>query len=140
MNDQSQQPKQDPREPEDPILPGLGIVAGILIGVVLWGFVDDRLTLGPAGLWVAQGCLFAVCVLIASVVDGLIRPRDWSWRYRIRKTVFLAVAIMIAWGIAAIGHVIAGKTAAAIGWLIAFVIVGVVEWILRKRRWARTQP
>ena len=115
-----QQPKQDHRYPEDAILPGIGIVAGILIGVVLWEFVEDWLTLGPVGLWVAQGSLFAVCVLIASMVDGLIRPRDWPWRYRIRKTVFLAVAIMIAWGTAAIGHAIAGKTAAAIGWLVAF--------------------
>lgn len=39
MNDHSQQPQQVPREPEDPILPGLGIVAGILIGVVLSQYV-----------------------------------------------------------------------------------------------------
>ena len=137
MNDQSQQPKQDPRDPEDAILSGLGIVAGILIGVVLWGFVEDWLTFSPVGPWVAQGSLFAGCVLIGSVVDGLIRPRDWPWRYRIRKTIFLAVAVMILWGIAAIGHAIAGKTAAAIGWLVAFIIVGVVEWTLRRCRRAR---
>lgn len=136
MSDQSPTPKQDPCDPGEVILPGLGIVAGILIGVVLWAFVEDWLTLGPVGLWVAQGSLFAVCVLIASMVDGLIRPRDWPWRYRIRKTVFLAVAIMILWGIAAIGHAIAGKTAAAIGWLVAFIILGAVEWILRRCRWA----
>jgi len=105
------------------------------LGVVLWAFVEDWLILGPVGLWIAQGCLFAACVLIASMVDGLIRPRDWPWRHRIRKTVFLAVAIMIVGGIAAVGHAIAGKTAAAIGWLVAFVIVGGVEWILKKRRW-----
>ena len=137
MNDPSQQPKQEPHDPEDAILPGLGIVAGFLIGVVLWAFVEDWLTLGPVGLWVAQGSLFAACVLIASMADGLIRPRDWPWRYRIRKTILLTVGIMILWGIAAIGHAIAGRTAAAIGWLAAFVIVGVVEWILRKCRQAR---
>ena len=136
MSGESEQTKQDPCDPEDAILPGLGFVAGILIGVVLWAFVEDWLTLGPVGLWIAQGCLFAGCVLIASMVDGLIRPRDWPWRYRIRKTVFLAVAIMILWGVAAIGHAIAGKTAAAIGWLVAFVIVCAGEWILRKCRWA----
>ncbi|MBC8876834.1 MAG: hypothetical protein H8E44_45990 [Planctomycetes bacterium] len=136
MNDQSQQPNQDSRDPEDAILPGLGFVAGFLIGVVLWAFVEDWLTLSPVGLWVAQGSLFAGCVLIASMVDGLIRPRDWPWRYRIRKTVFLAVAVMILWGIAAIGHAIAGKTAAAIGWLVAFLVLLAVEWTLRKRRWA----
>ena len=135
MNGQSQPTKQDPHDSKHAILPGLGIVAGILIAVVLWTFVEDWLTLGPIGLWVAQGCLFAACVLIASTADGLIRPRDWPWRYRIRKTVFLAVAIMILWGIAAIGHSIAGKTTAAIGWLVAFLIVCVVERALRKRRW-----
>lgn len=136
MNDQSEQPKQDPREPGDAILPGLGIVAGILIGVVLWIFLEDWLTLGSVGLWIAQGCLFATCVLIGSVVDGLIRPRSWPVRLRIRKTLFLAVAIMILWGIAATGHAIAGRTAAAIGWLVAFLILSAVAWTLRKHRWA----
>ncbi len=135
MNDQSQQPKQDPHDPEAAILPGLGFVAGILIAVVLWTFVEDWLTLSPVALWVAQGSLFAVCVLIASVVDGLIRPRDWPWRLRIRQAILLAVAIMILWGIAAIGHSIASKTTAAIGWLVAFLIVCAVERALRKRRW-----
>ena len=136
MSDQSQQTKHEPHDPEDAILPGLGFVVGIFIGVVLWTFTEDWLTLGPVGLWVAQGCLFAGCVLIASMADGLIRPRNWPWRYRIRKTIFLTVAIMILWGIAAIGHAIAGKTTAAIGWLVAFLIACAVERILRKPRWA----
>ena len=134
MSDESQQTKQDPHDPENAILPGLGIVAGVLIGVVLWTFMEDRLTLSPVGLWVAQGSLLAACVLIGSVVGGLIRPKGWPWRLRIRKTVFLAVAIMILWGIAAIGHAIAGKTAAAIGWLVAFLTLLAVEWILKRRR------
>jgi hypothetical protein len=100
MNEQSRPTKQDPHDPADAILPGMGIVAGMLIGFVLWAFVEDWLILGPVGLWIAQGCLFAACVLIGSVVDGLIRPRDWWWRFRIRKTVFLAVAIMIVWALA----------------------------------------
>ena len=121
MNGDSEQTNQDRFGKQDAILPGLGIVVGILIGVVLWKCVEDWLTLGPAGLWVAEGCFYAVCVLIASMIDGLIRPKDWSWRNRIRNTLVFAVGIMAWWGSAAIGHAIAGDTAATIGWLVALL-------------------
>jgi hypothetical protein len=94
MNDDSQQPNHERSGQDDPILPGLGIVVGILIGVVLWEFAEDWITLGPAGLWGAQGCFYAVCVLIASIIDGLIRP----WRNRLRSALMLAVEIVAVWG------------------------------------------
>ena len=121
MNGDSEQTNQDRFGKQDAILPGLGIVVGILIGVVLWKCVEDWLTLGPAGLWVAEGCFYAVCVLIASMIDGLIRPKDWSWRNRIRNTLVFAVGVVAWWGSAAIGHAIAGDTAATIGWLVALL-------------------
>ena len=134
MGDDSEKTNQDRFAQEDAILPGLGIVAGILIGLFLWGFVvEDWLTLGPAGLWVAEGCFYAVCVLIASMIDGLIRPKDWSWRNRIRNTLVFAVGVVAWWGSAAIGHAIAGDTAATIGWLVAFLVLVVVGWLLRRR-------
>ena len=133
MSDDPQQTNQDRSGQEDAILPGLGIVAGILVGVVLWECVEGWITLGPAGLWVAQGAFVAVCVLVASMIDGLIRPRDWSWRNRIRNTLVFAVGVVAWWGSAAIGHAIAGETAATIGWLVAFLVLVVVGWILRRR-------
>ena len=79
MNDDSQQTSQDRSGQDDAILPRLGIVVGILIGVVLWKCIEGWITLGPVGLLVAEGCFYAVCILLASMIDGLIRPKGWSW-------------------------------------------------------------
>jgi len=135
MNADSQQTSQDRSGEDDAILPGLGIFAGFMIGAVLSEFVvEDWLTVGPAGLWVAQGCTIAVCILIASTIDGLIRPKVWSWRNRIRSTVVNAVVIMAWWGSAAIGYAIAGDKADSVGWLVALLVLIVISWFLRRRR------
>ena len=134
MSDEFQETNQNRFDQDDAIMPGLGIVAGILIGVVLWECVDDWITLGPAGLWVAQGCTIAVCILIVSAIDGLIRPKDWSWRNRIRSTVVFAVMIMAWWGSAAIGYALAGDKADTVGWLVALLVLVVIRWLLRRRR------
>ncbi len=132
MND-SQQTNQDRFGKQDAIIPGLAIVVGVLVGIVLWEVVDDWLTLGPSGLWVAQGCTIAVCILIASTIDGLIRPKDWSWRNRIRDTVLFAAVIVVWWGSAAIGYAIAGDKADTVGWLVALLVLALIGWFLRKR-------
>ena len=50
MSDESERASNDRVDSEDAILPGLGMVAGILIGVVLWQFVDGWVVFGPAGV------------------------------------------------------------------------------------------
>ena len=90
----------------------------------------------PAGLWVAQGAFYAVCVLIASMIDGLIRP----WRNRLRNTVLFAAVIVAWWGSAAIGYAIAGDKADTVGWLVAFLVFVVMGWALRKGRYRHPNP
>ncbi len=133
MSNNSQKTNQDRFGSEDGVLPGLGIVAGFLVGLVLWKFLDGWITLGPAGLWLAEGCFIAVCILISSVIDGLARPKAWSWRNRIRTTTVSAVVIVTWWGSAAIGYALAGDKADSVGWLLAFLVLFVISWLLRKR-------
>ena len=132
MSDESAPATKARFDSEDAVLPGLGMVAGILIGVVLWQFVDDWVTLGPIGVWVVQGVFFAACIFIASMIDGLIRRKDWGWQYRLKRTIWLAASIMVLWCIAAIGQAVGGKNVAAGSWLCGFVLLAIAEWWLRR--------
>jgi hypothetical protein len=132
MNGKSERASKDRGDSEGAILPGLGMVAGILIGVVLWQFVKEWGALGPVGVWIFQGLFFAACIFIASMIDGRIRPNDWDWQYRLKRTSWLAVSIIMLWGIAAIGHAVGGKDVAAVVWLAGFVLLGLGEWWMRR--------
>jgi hypothetical protein len=132
MTDETEPTLKDRKNSEDAILPGLGMVAGIFFGVVLWQFVDDWVTLGPVGVRLVQGFFFATCIFIASMIDGLIRPKGWGWRYRLKRTTWLAASIIVLWGIAAIGHAVGGKNAAAGSWLFGFVLLAYAEWWMRR--------
>ncbi len=108
------------------------MVAGILIGVVLWQFVGDWVSVGLVGVWVVQGIFFATCIFVASMIDGLIRPKNWSWQYRLRRTSWLAVSIVVLWGVAAIGQAFGGKNVATGSWLCGFVLLAAAEWWMRR--------
>jgi hypothetical protein len=118
-----------------PVLPGLGIVIGMFASIFAWVLVvDDLVELGPVGSWLAQGLFFAGCIVIASAIDGLIRPNAMKWPFRIRVTLSIALGIIIVWGVAAVGYAVAGKTGGYISWLSALAFCFVFEWFYRRER------
>ena len=131
MNDDSEQSTHNPLAN----YPGSGccIVAGILIGIVVWQFVlEEWLALDPVRRWVVQGGFFAACILVASVVACLTQPKGWPWRHHVKSTIELVVVVIGGWGIAAIGHAVGGKEWAAGLWVLGLLLFSLAASLMRR--------
>ncbi len=130
---QSDNPHKNP--PDNPLLPGLGICAGIFLGIFAWQiFLDDWLSLSSSATWFAQGVFFAVSITVCSLLDGVIRPHDWRWGDRVRGTLSVAMTVVLAWSGAAIGEMLGDALWIVGGWLLGGALGGVIDHFLRPRR------
>ncbi len=120
-------------------LPGLGIVAGIFVGIVFgyllsqtWGDQDP----GVVKSYLVYGNCIAAGVLVCSLVDGWLRPASWSRPVRTRQTIVIALAVLVVFGVVpSLAFKVAGENGAKASiWLLFVVIAG---WVFFKR-WRRS--